>query len=68
MSTYGNEKQRGLMRIRGEMPRQDILGLQAGKYISGSHCSQTAHPGKATTVQVAPTRQQGSMSGIKKIS
>lgn len=35
------------LRWQAKTAHQDILGLQLGKYISGSHCSQTAHPGEA---------------------
>lgn len=37
----------GDLRWQAKTAHQDILGLQLGKYISGSHCSQTAHSGKA---------------------
>lgn len=35
------------LRWQAKTAHQDILGLQLGKYISGWHCSQKAHPGKA---------------------
>lgn len=36
------------------MAHWDILGLQPGKYISGLHRSQTAHPSKARGWRLQP--------------
>lgn len=42
------------LRSRAKTAHWDILGLQPGKYISGFHRSQTAHPSKARGWHLQP--------------